>query len=136
MLGIRIANGSQINGIGVYRVNNNAVNISCFLQPHSFPCLSGVHTFINAFTNIKRVTGIAFASSGPYYIGVSLLDGYRPDILCGLIIEYWCPGITTINCLPHTTRCSAEINNIWIINYNINRSNATTHTGRANIAGL
>ena len=120
MFRVWITNSSEINGIRVCWVNDYAVDISCFLKPHFFPCFTRIHTFINSFTDIEGIAGIAFTGSCPNNIGISLLNGHRTNILCRLFIKYGCPGVAAIDGLPYSARGGTEINDVGIVNHNVN----------------
>ena len=65
MFCIWIANGTCINGIGVGRIYDDAVDITGFLKPHLFPALAAVDGLVHPFSKADRVSRVAFTCSYP-----------------------------------------------------------------------
>src|SRR5580692_2532262 len=101
MYAIGVSDGGGINGIWIYRVNDDPVNVPCILQPHSLPSFARIQAFEDPFANIHGVPWVPFSGSNPNNIWIGLLNGNGAYVLCWLVIENRRPGVAAIFRFPH-----------------------------------
>ncbi len=100
----KVAQGGDIKGLRVFRVNENALNAPGIIEPHVFPILSPVVGDINAISVTYTVPGPGFSGSYPYGIGVVLYDGDIPDGL-NVVVENGFHGGPPVCCFPYASPC-------------------------------
>ena len=136
MVAPRGANGTHVNGIRIFWVDDDAMNVPGFFEPDFFPGFTRIQRLIETIASVETVSGITFACANPYNRGVVLLDGNRPDSLGGLFVENRLPGNSATGCLPNTSGGRARVNDVRIADHGIYGRNATAHGSRANAARL
>jgi len=133
---VGVPDGGDIHGVGIDRVDDDAVDVPRILKAHSFPCLARIEALEDAFADIHGVPRVSFSGAGPHNIGVGLLNSDVAYVLCGLVIEDGCPGIAAVLRFPDATRRRAEVDDVGIRQDDIDGGDAATHAGWADIAWL
>ncbi len=104
-----MAEGSDVDDIRVFRMNDDPSNMVGFLESHVFPGLTSIFGFVNTITPVRASGIISLACPNPNHIRSRRSHSDISDRYHALVIKNWGEGCAVVRCFPETARGSGHV---------------------------
>src|SRR5205807_6734310 len=104
-----VAEGGDIDDVGVGGVDDDAADVLRVPQAHVLPGLAAVGRFVDAVAPGDAVAGVGLAGADPDHVGVRFGDGHVAERNRRLALEDGRPGGAIVDGLPQAARRGGHV---------------------------
>ena len=128
------AKGRHVNGLGVFRVDENPTDVARLLEPHVLPGLAAVFGPVHPITVGRQARSPGLTRSHPNDVRIGGSHRNRPEGAGSFPVEHRLPGRAVVGRLPGSTGRRRRVDDVGIALDHGEIVHAPAWNGRADTA--